>query len=47
MGSPFGLDFGAIMTMGQALGVDRALLAEVLPGVEAAILAGLRGEGDE
>ena len=38
MGRPFALDFGTIMQMGGALGADAALLAEVLPIAEAAIV---------
>lgn len=38
MGQPFALDFGAVMTMGQALDVDLQLLADVLPSVEAVIV---------
>jgi len=49
MGGPYGLDFGAIMTMGAALGADLELLADVLPGIEAARIGGLSGEeeGDD
>lgn len=39
MGVPFALDFGAVMAVGQARGVDLQLLAEALPAAEAAILA--------
>lgn len=39
MGRPFGLDYGAIMTVGAHRGADLALLAETLPAAEAAILA--------
>lgn len=47
MGGPIGLDFGAVLMMGAALEVDQAMLAEVLPDVEAARIMGLRGEGAE
>lgn len=47
MGGPFGLDFGAVLMMGAAMGADLELLADVLPDVEAARIAGLRGEGGE
>jgi hypothetical protein len=47
MGSPFALDMGAVMAVAQARGVDLELLADVLPAAEAAILAGLRDEGEE
>lgn len=50
-GQPFGLDFGAVMLMAQARGTDLALLSEVLPAIEAAILTGREaydeGGGDE
>lgn len=48
MGRPFGLDYGAIMTVGAHRGADLSLLAEVLPSVEAAILAmyAAHSEGD-
>ena len=49
MGQPFALDFGAVMQMGAARGVDVALLAEALPHAEAAIvnrLAGAEQEGE-
>lgn len=36
---PLGLDFGAIMMMGGARGVDTAMLAEILPRIEAAVLS--------
>lgn len=44
MGQPYGLDFGAVMTMGTALGADVALLADVLPTAEQEILAALNGD---
>jgi hypothetical protein len=46
MGMPFGMDFGAVMTMAAARGADTALVAEALPAVEAAVLAGLAREED-
>lgn len=49
MGQPFALDFGAVMQMGAARGVDAGLLAEALPHAEAAIvncLAGVEPEGE-
>lgn len=45
-GTPVGLDFGAIMTVGAALGADLSLLAEILPDVELTIIAGLSGDTD-
>lgn len=49
MGTPFALDFGAIMQMGAARGVDAQLLSEALPHAEAAIvnrLAEAQSEGE-
>lgn len=43
-GAPFGLDFGAIMIVGGALGVDIALLADVMPAVEPFIIDNLSGQ---
>lgn len=45
-GGAFGLDFGAIMQIGSARGADLELLADVLPQVEAARLAGLQDGGE-
>lgn len=44
MGSPIGLDFGAIMAVGTALRADAELLADVLPRVEPIIIDNLCGE---
>jgi hypothetical protein len=38
MGGPFGLDFGAVLAMGAALGADQRMLAELLPAMEKAAL---------
>lgn len=38
-GVVYGLDYGAVMTVGAALGVDTALLAEMLPRVEPIVVA--------
>ena len=38
-GAPFALDYNAVMAMGAAHEADLALLAEVLPAAEAAILS--------
>jgi len=46
MGQPFALDFGSVMAIGQARGVDLTLLADVLPHAERAILSS-REESDE
>lgn len=45
---PIGLDFGAVLAMGQAMGADADMLAEALPIAETAILAALDlgGDGD-
>lgn len=37
---PVSLDYAAVTALGHALDVEMALLADVLPSVEAAILAG-------
>ncbi|MBB3940692.1 hypothetical protein GGR39_002349 [Novosphingobium fluoreni] len=47
MGQPFALDFGAVMLVGMAADVDLALLQEVLPAVESAILLGSDDEGGD
>lgn len=47
MGGPYGLDFGSVMVMGEALGVDAELLAEVLPGAEEAILSSFAADDDD
>lgn len=44
MGQPFALDYGAVMTVGGALGVDTEMLADVLPAAEQAIIDNLRGD---
>lgn len=44
-GHPFALDFGAVMNVATATGADPAIVAELLPAAEAAILAGLNAEG--
>lgn len=41
MGQPFALDFGAVMQVAAARGVDMELLSAVLPVAEAAIVNGL------
>lgn len=45
-GGAFGLNFGTVMTMGQSLGADLEMLADILPQIEAARLAGL-DDGEE
>lgn len=37
-GVVLGLDFGAVLALGQALGADAYVLAECLPAIEAAIV---------
>lgn len=44
MNGPYGLDFGAVMQVGQALGADTALLADILPQIETVVLLALKGE---
>lgn len=44
---PIGLDFSAFLAMGQALGADQQLLAELLPSVEGMALAALRADGHD
>ena len=38
MGGAFGMDFGALLALGAALGADQRLLAELLPAMEKAAL---------
>lgn len=45
MGRPFGLDFGAVMMMGGALGADAEMLADVLPAVEVQIIRRFSDDG--
>lgn len=40
-----GLDFGAALALGEALDCEADLLAEILPEIEAIILARYRGDG--
>ena len=49
MGTPFALDFGAVMAVGQARGIDVEMLADVLPAADRAVIAGLSDSpgGDE
>ncbi len=41
-GYPIGLDLSALLTLGDALGYDRHALAELLPALEAGLVAGLK-----
>lgn len=45
-GTAVGLDFGAVMAVGQARGADPELLSEALPDIEIAIIAGANGDPD-
>lgn len=45
-GAVCGLDFGAIMVMGDALDVDLELLAETLPDFESVLLNRIAGESE-
>lgn len=47
LGTPFGLDYGAVMLVAQARSVDLVLVAELLPITERAILSGGPGTGDD
>lgn len=44
MTRPVGLDFAVVLKVGEALEADAQLLARVLPGVEEAIVAGMRDD---
>jgi len=44
---PVGLDFGAVFLMGDALGVSRSALAELLPAAEAGLMRGLTQRSDK
>ncbi|AJP72268.1 hypothetical protein TS85_11415 [Sphingomonas hengshuiensis] len=46
MGRPFALDYGAVLAVAEARGADKALIADVLPIVERAVIANLAGEGE-
>nr|WP_206518673.1 hypothetical protein [Sphingosinithalassobacter tenebrarum] len=42
------MDFGAVLEMGRQMGADGGLLADVLPGVEAVLIAAMRADdGDQ
>lgn len=47
MGQPFALDFGAVMTVGAALGVDPRLLVDVLPSIEGVIVGALADDAGD
>ena len=44
---PVGLDFGAVFLMGDALGVSRPALAELLPAAETGLMRGLTKRSDK
>ena len=44
---PIGLDYTAVMLTGQALDVDMAMVAEILPRIEAAIINPSEGMEEE
>lgn len=46
-GGPFGLNFGTLMMMAEPVGGDLEMLAEILPRIEHARLAGIDGGGEE
>tara|TARA_R110000850_G_scaffold148008_1_gene270292 strand:+ start:523 stop:705 length:183 start_codon:yes stop_codon:yes gene_type:complete len=46
MNGPTGLDFGAVLAMAGARGLDPDLLADVLPDVEQVLVIAARGGGD-
>jgi hypothetical protein len=46
-GVPVGLDFVAVLKMGEALGADAELIAEALPDFEAAVLASFNDDLDD
>ncbi len=45
-GGAYALDFGAVMAVAAARGVDAGLLADLLPDVETILIAGLREASD-
>lgn len=45
MGGVFALDYGAALALGHAMEADMALLADVLPAVEGALVRRANGEG--
>lgn len=42
---PIGLDFGAVMQFGAAIGADLQLLADVLPDIEGQVVGEYHDEG--
>ncbi len=41
LGTPFALDYGSVMMVGQARGVDLEMLAEIMPDAERAIIGAM------
>lgn len=46
MGRPFAMDYGAVLAMARARGADLELVADVLPIVEAEVIANLNTDED-
>lgn len=46
-GIALGLDFGAVLALGQAQGADVELLAEVLPEIEPLVLAAFQPDDED
>lgn len=46
MGTPYALDFTAVLLLADAMGAGTALLADVLPSVEAVIVKAYREESE-
>ncbi|MCJ2009807.1 hypothetical protein [Methylobacterium sp. J-092] len=45
-GQAYGLDFGSILMLADAMGARSTLLADVLPAIEPVILKSYQQEGD-
>ncbi|MHC2089468.1 DUF7697 family protein [Methylobacterium sp. CM6244] len=46
MGAPYALDFTAVLLMANAMGANTALLADVLPSMEAVIVQAYREDSE-
>ena len=44
---PVGLDYGAALMLGEAMGADLDLLADILPSAEAALVSRFAGDGGD
>lgn len=42
MGSPYGLDFGAILMLADAMGAKSPLLADILPRIESIMVQAIQ-----